>query len=240
MILDTQTDKECKQANPATEKDEILRRNAFPPNNNDQYYELPPAVSAHTRFTEHAVEQVLHSQSVKYAAGPDKLSFGAIRLLGMWEEGSIVRLMRAAIPVGRHQVIWKQASWVVFPKPGKDDDTKLKAYSSISLPSCMGKVGEIVVAEQRSEEAEQSGLQYDGQFRSRMSRLTIDAAAIMVDQAHASWMNGHIPGVLLMDIIAAFSSVVKGKLVNLINVSQMDGNHIHGWRAFSLAEGWRW
>jgi hypothetical protein len=36
---------------------------------------------------------------------------------------------------------------VVILKPGKDDDTKLKAYRSISLQSCMGTVGEKVAAE---------------------------------------------------------------------------------------------
>jgi len=37
-------------------------------------------------------------------------------------------------------------------------------------------------------------------------------------------MNGHITGVLLMDIEAAFPSMAKGRLVNLIKVRQMDGD----------------
>jgi len=60
--------------------------------------------------------------------------------------------------------VWKQASGVVIHKPGKDDYTKLKAYLSISLLSCMGKVVENVAAELLSEEAERSGLLSDGQF----------------------------------------------------------------------------
>ena len=36
---------------------------------------------------------------------------------------------------------------MVIRKPGKDDYTKLKAYRSISLLSCMGKVVENVAAE---------------------------------------------------------------------------------------------
>jgi hypothetical protein len=56
---------------------------------------------------------------------------------------------------------------VVIRKPGKDDYTKLKAYRSISLLSCMGKVVEKVAAELLSEEAEKRGLLSDGQFGSR-------------------------------------------------------------------------
>jgi len=140
MTVGSLTDKDGKQANTSLEKEEMLRHESFPPNDGDQYYELPPAGSAHTRVTEQAVERALFSQSVKNAPGPDKLSFGAIQLLWKWDKERIVRLTRAVIRTGRHAAVWKQASGVVIRKPGKDDYTKLKAYRSISLLSCMGKV----------------------------------------------------------------------------------------------------
>jgi len=147
---------------------------------------------------------------VKKAPGPDKLSFGAIRLLWMWDKERIVRVTRAAIRMGRHPAVWKRARGVVIRKPGKDDYTKLKAYRSILLLSCMGKVVEKVATELRSEEAARRGLLSDGQFGSRNGRSAIDAAAIMVDRVHAAWTNGHITGVLLMDIKAAFPTLAKG------------------------------
>jgi hypothetical protein len=202
----------------------MLRRESFPPNDDDQYYKLPPAGNAHTRVTEQAVERSLCSQSVKKAPGPDKLSFSAMRLLGNWDKERIVRLMKAAIRTGRHPVVWKRASGVVIPKPGKDDYMLLKAYRSILLLSCMGKVVEKVVPELLSEEAKRRGLLSDGQFGSRKGRSAIDAAAIMVTRAHAAWKNGHITGVLLMDIKEAFPSMAKGSLVNLMKVRQMDGD----------------
>jgi hypothetical protein len=235
MTVEALTDREGTQANTATEKEEMLRRESFPPNDNDQYYALPPAASAHTRVTEQAVERALHPQSVKKAPGPDKLSFGAIRLLWKWGKETVVRLTRAAIRMGRHPAVWKRASGVVIRKPGKDDYTKLKAYRSISLLSCMGKVVEKVVAELLSEEAERRGLHTDGQFGSRKGRSAVDAAAIMVDIAHATWTNGHITGVLLMDIKAAFPSVAKRRLVNLMKVRQMDGDLIR-WTESFLSE----
>ena len=50
---------------------------------------------------------------------------------------------------------------MVIRKPGEDDYTKLRAYHSISLRSCMGKVVETVAAEMLQEEAERWGLSSD-------------------------------------------------------------------------------
>jgi hypothetical protein len=44
-------DREGKQANTSLEKEEMLRHESLPPSNSDQYYELPPAGSAHTPVT---------------------------------------------------------------------------------------------------------------------------------------------------------------------------------------------
>jgi len=42
------------------------------------------------------------------------------------------RLTRAAIRMGRHPAVWKRARGVVIRKPGKDDNTKLKAYRCLT------------------------------------------------------------------------------------------------------------
>jgi len=202
----------------------MLRRDSFPPNNDDEYCELPLAGSTHTPVTEQTVERALYSQSVKKALEPDKLSFGSIWLLWKWDKERIVRLMKEAICKGRHPGVWMRASSVVIRKHGKDDYTQPKAYCSISLLSCMGKVVEKVVAELLSESAERRGLLSDGLFRSRKGRSAIDAAGIMVYRAHAAWKNGHMTVVLLMDIEAAFPSVANRMIVNLMKVSQMDGD----------------
>ena len=135
-------------------------------------------------------------------------------------------MTKAAIRTGRHPLVWKRASGVVICKPGKDDYTQLKANRSISLLSCMGKVVEKAVAELLSDVAKRRGRLSDGQFGSSRGRSAIDAAAIMVDRAHAAWRDGHIAGVLPLDIEAAFQSVAKGRLVNLMKVRQMDGDLI--------------
>jgi len=73
MTVKVFTDREGKQANRSLEKEEMLRCKSIPPNDDDQYYELPPTVSAHTPVIDQAVEEARCSQSVKNAPGPDKL-----------------------------------------------------------------------------------------------------------------------------------------------------------------------
>jgi hypothetical protein len=226
MTVEALTDKDGNQANTNAEKKEMLRRESFPLNEYDQYFELPQAGQAEQSVTEQAVERALFSQSVKNAPGPDKLSFGAVRVLCKWEKETIVKLAKAAARAGRHPAVWKRASGVVIRKPGKDDYTKLKAYRSISLLSCMGKVIEKVVAELLAEEAERRGLLSDGQFGSRKRRSPIDTVAIMVDRAHAAWRQGSVAGVLLMDIKAAFPSVGRGRLVHTMKGKGIDGDFI--------------
>jgi hypothetical protein len=48
----------------------------------------------------------------------------------------------------------------------------------------------------------------------------------MVDRALAAWTNGHITGVLLMNIKEAFLSVAKRSIVNLIKVRHVDADLI--------------
>jgi len=220
------TDIEGKQANTIAEKEEMLRGESFPLNDGDQYYELPPAGEAHERITEQSVERALFSQSVKKAPSADKLSNGAIRRLWKWDKTRIVGLTKAAVGTGHHKAIWKRANWVVIRKPGKEDYTQLKSYRMISPLSCMGKVVEKVVAELLSDEAERRALLRDGQFGSRKKRSAIDAAAIMVDTAHAAWKEDNITGVLLMDIKAAFPSVARGMLIHAMKAKKIDGDLI--------------
>jgi len=78
----------------------------------------------------------------------------------------------------------------------------------------MGKVIEKVVAELLAEEGERSGLLSNGQFRRRKRASALDAAAIIVDRAHAAWRECRVASVLLMDIKADFPRVGTGRLVH--------------------------
>jgi len=60
----------------------------------------------------------------------------------------------------------------------------------------------------------------------------------MVDRAHAAWRDGHIAGVLLMDIKAAFPSVAKGRLVNLMKAGKWMETSDERGRAVSWKPWW--
>jgi len=74
ITVEDLSDREGMQAITATEKEEMQRGESFLPNDDNQYYELPPVGSGHTRVTEQADERALFSQSVKEALGPDNLA----------------------------------------------------------------------------------------------------------------------------------------------------------------------
>jgi hypothetical protein len=99
----------------------------------------------------------------------------------------------------------------------------------------MRKVVEKVVAELLSDEAQRRPVLRDGQFGCRQKRSAIDAAAIMVDRAHALWKEDNITGVLLMDIKAEFPSVARGRLIHAMMSKKIDGDLIR-WTESFLSE----
>jgi hypothetical protein len=212
MTMETLTDRDGKQANTIAQKEEVLRQELFPPNKYDLYFELPQGGQAHQSITEQTVERAPFSQSVKNAPGRDTLCFGALRLLWKWDKERSVELAKGAVRTGRHATVWRQAGGVVILTRREDNYTKLMAFRSFSLLSCMGKVVQNVVAELLAEEAVRSGPLSDGQFGSRKARSAIDTAAIMVDSTHAAYREGTIASVVLMDINAAFPSVGRERL----------------------------
>jgi len=85
MTVQAVSDKGGKQAITIAEKEQMLRRQSFPPNVYEQHNELPPPRQAHQSVTERVVKRALFSQSIKNAPGPDQLSFGAVHLLWKWD-----------------------------------------------------------------------------------------------------------------------------------------------------------
>jgi len=234
--VDALTDSEGMQAITLNKNEEFLRCQAFPPNEHDQYFELPLPGQAHLSVTEQAVQHALFLQSVGKTPRLEKLSVVSVHLLQEWEKIRIVELAKAVIETGRHPAVWKQASGVIICKPGIDNYTELKGHHFISVIHCMGKDVEKVVAELPADKAERWGLHCDGQYGSRKRWSAIDAAAIWVYSTHAAWRDGHIGGVLLMDIKAAFRSLVWGRLITTMRGKGMDRDIIR-WRE-SIPTAW--
>jgi hypothetical protein len=90
----------------------------------------------------------------------------------------------------------------------------------------MKNVVERVVAELLTEVPEQSGVLSDGQYECRIRQSKIKVATIIVDRAHTAWGEGHIGGVLLMDIKVAFPCIGRGRLIHTMRDKGMDGAFI--------------
>jgi hypothetical protein len=119
------------------------------------------------------------------------------------------------------------------------------AYCSIPLLCCMGKVVEEVVAEWLAKEAERRRLHSDGQYGSRKRRLAIDMAAIIVNWTPAAWREGHIVGVLLIDIMVVFPSIWRGRMIHTMRGKGINGvlirwmaSFLTAWTSVSNGSGW--
>ncbi|KAH9952799.1 hypothetical protein BC827DRAFT_1147970, partial [Russula dissimulans] len=65
-----------------------------------------------------------------------------------WEahKKRLLNLLEACLKVGHHPKIWKEAVVCVIPKPNCADCSLAKNFRLISLPECLGKLLEKVVA----------------------------------------------------------------------------------------------
>jgi hypothetical protein len=61
ITIEALIDREGTQAITSLEKEKMLRHGSIPPNDDNQYYEVPPAGRAHTTVAKQAVERVLFS-----------------------------------------------------------------------------------------------------------------------------------------------------------------------------------
>jgi ribonuclease HI len=210
-------DEEGHTATTREEKEEMLRKQAFPPRNTGAEEPLGEEEEATPtmweRITEDEVHEAIHNQSTTKSPGPDRLSFKAIRILWEWEPERVTALVRAAVRTGTQPTAWKNTRAVVIPKPGKPDYRKAKAYRVIALLNCLGKVVEKVVATRISNFVEERGIMHPGQFGSRQRHSSIDAVACLTQWTHEAWREGQILGTLMMDVKGAFDHVHRGLLL---------------------------
>jgi hypothetical protein len=136
----------------------------------------------HLEIRREEVNAAIFEQSVKKAAGPDRINFKAIRLLWGWDEERVVALVKTAIRLGHHPKELKTATGVVIPKPAKSHYHLPKAYRVVEVQNCLGKVIEKVVATKIADDCERKHLLHDGQFGCRKRRSAIDAVGRMIQR----------------------------------------------------------
>lgn len=134
----------------------------------------------------------------------------------------MVALLRAHIRLGIYPDRWKLAKGVIIPKPGKDGYTTAKTYWCISLLNRLGKMVEKVAADLISEHCKAARGFRPGQYGCRAKRSATDAVGVAIAQVQEVWKRGAIAGALLMDMAAAFLSVVRGCLLRKMRKAGLD------------------
>jgi hypothetical protein len=108
-------DPEGDVATTLEEKEDMLRRQAFPPplQGTREEEEDNRTGTACRRTDRERVGKALMGQSTKKAPGPDRLNFKAIRLQWSWDTERVTALVQACIRLGTHPKTWKKAKGVV-------------------------------------------------------------------------------------------------------------------------------
>jgi hypothetical protein len=170
------------------------------------------------------VYTAIFEQSVKNAAGPDRINFKAIRLLWGWDEERVVALVKTTIRCGHHPKEWKIATGVVIPKQGKSDYDLAKAYRVITLQNCLGKVVEKVVATKIADTYVRKHLLHNGQFGGRKRRSAIDAVGRMVQIVEEACAGRKTVVAQLMDVKGAVPSQAKGYRIKRLEEMGFEAN----------------
>ena len=117
---------------------------------------------------------------------------------------------------GHHLEAWKIARGVTIPKPGKADYNVAMAYRVISILNCLRKIVEKMAADLISVHFEEPDKFHPGQYGRRPPRWVVDAVGVAIAQTQGAWRRRKVVGALLMDVAAAFPSVLRGCMVRKI------------------------
>ena len=155
------------------------------------------------------VGSLLKAAANALAPGDDRISADIVKVFWQWDEQRIVMLVRTCIWLGVHPAIWKTATGIVIPKPGKPDYSRVRAYRVISLLDVISKLLERTAAYLISDHLERSRGLHEAQFGCRKRRSCVDAVAILMNRTQKAWAARRVAGALFMDVKSAFNNVDK-------------------------------
>jgi len=155
------------------------------------------------------VGSLLKAAANALAPGDDRISADIVKVFWQWDEQRIVMLVRTCIWLRVHPAIWKTATGIVIPKPGKPDYSRVRAYRVISLLDVISKLLERTAAYLISDHLERSRGLHEAQFGCRKRRSCVDAVAILMNRTQKAWAARRVAGALFMDVKSAFNNVNK-------------------------------
>ncbi|HKT21438.1 MAG TPA: reverse transcriptase family protein, partial [Nitrososphaerales archaeon] len=148
------------------------------------------------------------------APGPDGLPFSSLRRAYTAIPQHFNALYAALGSTGYHPLIWRQATTVIIPKPGKPDYSTPKAYRPIALLNCLGKILEKLMAQRLAYYAERFALLHKDQIGGRPQRSAIDAALALSHRIDDAKNRKEHTSALFMDVRGAFDNVSRSRLVS--------------------------
>ena len=123
--------------------------------------------------------KAIQGTSNKSAAGPNGIGYRMIKLVLRTRLGrELVALIMYHLQKGLIPERWKKMKMVMIPKPGRDL-TQTKNWRLINLMTCVGRIGEKVVADCLQE----IPCFHDGQYGGPKHRTVTEVVALAVSKA---------------------------------------------------------
>ena len=96
-------------------------------------------------YTISELEQVINKLKINKASGPDDIAQRLITNLPVAGREILLKIINSSWNQGYTPTMWRRATIIPILKKDKDAE-KLESFRPVSLPSCLGKVMERMVA----------------------------------------------------------------------------------------------
>ena len=126
---------------------------------------------------------------------------------------AISSLYQHCLAEGWHPTLFRDASLVAIPKPGKRDQSSPQAYRLIALLSVLGKGLERLIACWMAWIAIKYKVLHPQQFGALPLRSATDLTAALVHDVEEAWAQGLKASMLTLDVQGAFDAILSGCLV---------------------------
>ena len=157
----------------------------------------------------------LISERKNTAPGDDQVSYKILKQLPDNIIENLCELIQESLKRGKIPTCWKKAKVCMLPKPGKDH-TNIKNYRPLSLTSCIGKLGEIIVKEHLIKHCEDLNVFGNTQGAYRAKRSTVDNLLCLTQHAFSEALWKRSTAAVFLDVQQAFDAVWhKGLLYRL-------------------------
>lgn len=155
--------KDGRKAETFDEKVQMFKEAFFPPLPTADLTDIrgftyPEPEESRMEITAEEVSKAITRVKADKAPGPDGIPNRILKILGTTLVERLLPIFNACATLSYHPRTFKEATTIVFKKPGKDDYTDPKAYRSIALLNTMGKILESIMAEKITTLAESKGM----------------------------------------------------------------------------------